>query len=75
MNEYQRLAVEALNHLVDDDFVNCCQAFQRDPVKPGGKNSAEFVAEFKSRKAKITAAIDWIKTNDVNSQLGEMNHE
>ena len=74
MNEYQQLAVEALNRMFDDDFVNCCQAFQRDPVKPDGKNSAEFVAEFKSRKAKINSAIDWIKTI-VNSQRGEMNHE
>jgi len=74
MNEYQRLAVEALNRMFDEDFVNACQAFQCDPVKPCGKNSAEFVAEFKSRKAKITAAINWIKTI-VNSQRGEMNHE
>ena len=74
MNEYQRLAVEALNRMFDDDFVNCCQAFQRDPVKPNGKSSAEFVAEFKLRKAKITAAINWVKAI-VNSQHGEMNYE
>lgn len=69
MNEHKKLALRALENLRGDDlerarsaFRNCTSAQMQEQYGQSGKTRAEILADYEADRAKINAAIDWLKT-------------
>lgn len=68
MNEYQKLAVQALSNMMGDDtaraksaFRNCTSKQMQEQYGDSGKTRTEVLAGYEQHDAKVQAAIDWVK--------------